>query len=116
MSCELIAFLIFMAFVVIAHKTGPGTSGPRMRMRVTIPPSRKRGESFETLNDDLKKLQKNAPRVGVEVSGLVLGPLVELVPADATEHCCECGEDYPQSDLVFHRHIYCPKCRQGGKV
>jgi regulator of replication initiation timing len=30
--------------------------------------------------------------------------------AGKTEWCCECGEDYPRSDLIAG-HIYCAKCR-----
>ncbi len=28
-----------------------------------------------------------------------------------TEPCCECGTDYPRSDLAIYSEIYCAKCR-----
>lgn len=27
-----------------------------------------------------------------------------------TEHCCECGEEYPRADLM-RGHVFCPNCR-----
>lgn len=41
-------------------------------------------------------------------------PFVEIDESTMTvrkESCCECGEDYPASDLQIHGHIYCAKCR-----
>lgn len=32
-------------------------------------------------------------------------------PSKKMEPCCECGKDYPQTDL-FAGHIFCPKCRE----
>lgn len=28
-----------------------------------------------------------------------------------TECCCECGKEYPRSDLISYGHIFCVKCR-----